>query len=98
MIVFDLSEGMENLKMSGKSQGSLRWMISGNPDLGLELGYILNGKKNENGRVVSSECVPKYPKIFYFMILQKFLLMIKSVSSSCRAPDKRGVGVGRGWY
>ena len=28
----DLSEGMENYKMSGKKQGILRWMISGNPD------------------------------------------------------------------
>ena len=27
-----LSEGMENCKMSGKSQGILRWKISGNPD------------------------------------------------------------------
>ena len=26
-----LSEGMENCKMSGKNQGILRWMISGNP-------------------------------------------------------------------
>ena len=31
MICFDLSEGMENCKMSGKSQGILKWMISGNP-------------------------------------------------------------------
>ena len=30
----DLSEVMENCKMSGKSQGILRWMISGNPDYG----------------------------------------------------------------
>ena len=28
-----LSEGMENCKMSGKNQGILRWMISGNPVL-----------------------------------------------------------------
>ena len=35
MIYFDLWEGMENYKMSGKSQGSLRWMISGNPDINL---------------------------------------------------------------
>ena len=31
MIFFDLSEGMENCKMSGKNQGILKWMISGNP-------------------------------------------------------------------
>ena len=31
MIYFDLSEGMENCEISGKSQGILRWMISGNP-------------------------------------------------------------------
>ena len=34
MIFLDLSEGMENCKMSGKNQGKvgiLRWMISGNP-------------------------------------------------------------------
>ena len=35
MIFLDLSEGMENCKMSGKksgkSQGILKWMISGNP-------------------------------------------------------------------
>ena len=31
MIFFYLSEGMENCKMSGKSQGILKWMISGNP-------------------------------------------------------------------
>ena len=31
MIFLDLSEGMENCKMSGKSQGIVRWMISGNP-------------------------------------------------------------------
>ena len=31
---FDVSEGMENCKMSGKSQGILRWMISGNPEPG----------------------------------------------------------------
>ena len=30
--VLDLSEGMENCKMSGKNQGILKWMISGNPD------------------------------------------------------------------
>ena len=30
-MIFDLSEGMENCKMSGKSQGILRWMISDNP-------------------------------------------------------------------
>ena len=29
--IFDLSEGMDNCKISGKSQGILRWMISGNP-------------------------------------------------------------------
>ena len=29
--VLDLSEGMANCKMSGKSQGIWRWMISGNP-------------------------------------------------------------------
>ena len=32
---FYLSEGMKNCRMSGKSgksQGILRWMISGNPD------------------------------------------------------------------
>ena len=28
---FYLSEGMENCEMSGKNQGILRWMISGNP-------------------------------------------------------------------
>ena len=26
-----LSDGMENCKMTGKNQGILRWMISGNP-------------------------------------------------------------------
>ena len=31
MIFFYLSEGVENCKMSGKSQGILRWMISGDP-------------------------------------------------------------------
>ena len=36
-MIFDVSEGMENCKMSGKSQGILRWMISGNPVLGLFL-------------------------------------------------------------
>ena len=30
---FHLSEGMENCKISGKSQGILRWMISGNPGI-----------------------------------------------------------------
>ena len=30
---FYLSEGMENCKMSGKSQGILKWMISGHPEL-----------------------------------------------------------------
>ena len=29
---FDLSEGIENCKMSGKSQGILKWTIGGNPD------------------------------------------------------------------
>ena len=29
---FNLSEGMENCKKSGKSQGILKWMISENPD------------------------------------------------------------------
>ena len=28
-----LLEGMENRKMSGKSQGILKWMISGNPGM-----------------------------------------------------------------
>ena len=28
---FYVSGGMENCKISGKSQGILRWMISGNP-------------------------------------------------------------------
>ena len=27
----DVSEGRENCKISGKSQGILKWMISGNP-------------------------------------------------------------------
>ena len=31
-MIFDLSEGMENCTKSGKSQGILRWMISGNPE------------------------------------------------------------------
>ena len=31
-IFLALSEGMENCKMSGKSQGILRWKISGNPE------------------------------------------------------------------
>ena len=30
-MIFYLSAGMENCKMSGKSRGVLRWMISGNP-------------------------------------------------------------------
>ena len=30
-MIFDLSKDMENCKMSGKSQGILKWMISGNP-------------------------------------------------------------------
>ena len=28
---FDLSECMENCEMSGKNQGILKWMLSGNP-------------------------------------------------------------------
>ena len=35
-LFLDLAEGMENCKMlgkSGKSQGMLKWMISGNPDV-----------------------------------------------------------------
>ena len=32
MIFFDVSEGMENCKMSGKNWGTLRWMIHGKPD------------------------------------------------------------------
>ena len=28
----DLSEGMENCKITGKSQGILKWVISGNPE------------------------------------------------------------------
>ena len=32
MFFFHVLEGIENCKMPGKSQGILRWMISGNPD------------------------------------------------------------------
>ena len=32
MIFLDLSEGMKTCKMSGKSQGILKWMINGNPE------------------------------------------------------------------
>ena len=38
---FDLSEGMENFKMSGKSQGIFKWMISGK----LEFGHIFREQK-----------------------------------------------------
>ena len=31
ILFLDLSEGMENCGMSGKSQGILKWMISGDP-------------------------------------------------------------------
>ena len=31
-MIFYLSEGMENCKISGKSMGIFKWMISGNPD------------------------------------------------------------------
>ena len=47
MTFFHLSEGMENCKIvrekSGKSQGILRWMISGNPvySWGLHLKNLL---------------------------------------------------------
>ena len=30
-MIFYLSEGMENCKISGKNQGILKWMLSGNP-------------------------------------------------------------------
>ena len=35
MIFFYLSKGMENCKMSGKNQGTLKLMISGNPVYGV---------------------------------------------------------------
>ena len=42
---FDLSEGMEDCKVrekSGKSQGILKWMISGNPEFsGLSTGLLI---------------------------------------------------------
>ena len=37
MIFFYLSEGMENCEISEKSQGILRWMISGNPALCIKI-------------------------------------------------------------
>ena len=46
-IFLDLSEGMENCKLSGKSQGILRWMISVIPCLLLcSHDYELSGACN----------------------------------------------------
>ena len=49
MIFFNLSEGMENCKMSGKSQGIWRWMISGNPGMNyFMLKFVISGKGGLN--------------------------------------------------
>ena len=56
-LVFDLSEGMENFKMSGKSQGILRWMISGNPGILIE--YI-------SGQNILKMCLPHYQIYVFF--------------------------------
>ena len=50
-MTFDLSEGLENCKMSGKNrkcQGILRWMISDNPeDINKKLKYLTFGISEE---------------------------------------------------
>ena len=85
MILFDLLEGMENCKMSGKksgkSQGILRWMVSDNPVRGVHCTQsrslsIWAGKRDElpgASAVAGSVCqLPQVRYRIYLAIRQGF--------------------------